>query len=87
MKYLTLVTLLLAVFVFSGCFPGDANPYERAGFFSGVWHGLICVFTLIASFFTDVGIYEVNNNGRWYEFGFIVGVFLVFVLVCFGRST
>jgi len=87
MKYLTLAILLLAIFVFSGCFPGDATPHERAGFFSGVWHGLICVFTFIAGFFTDMGIYEVNNNGRWYEFGYIVGVFLVFVLVGFGSST
>ena len=78
MIYLTLATLLIAVFILSGCFPGDATPYERAGFFSGVWHGLIFVFTFIAGFFTDVGIYELYNNGRWYDFGFIVGVFVLF---------
>jgi len=31
-------------------------------------------FTFIVSLFNpDVGIYEINNNGGWYNFGFVVG--------------
>jgi hypothetical protein len=50
----------------------DAKP---AGFWAGLWHGLIAPITFIVSLFdAGVRIYETNNNGRWYEFGFIIGV-------------
>jgi len=45
-----------------------------AGFFMGFWHGLISIFTLIISFFTDkVTIYEVHNSGILYNLGFLLG--------------
>ena len=48
---------------------------KPAGFWAGFWHGLISPITFIVSLFsTGVRIYEVNNNGRWYDFGFIIGV-------------
>ena len=50
----------------------DASP---AGFWAGVWHGLIAPITFIVSLFNpSVGIYEINNNGRWYDFGFLIGI-------------
>lgn len=50
----------------------DADP---AGFWSGLWHGLIAPITFFVSLFVDgVSIYETNNNGRWYEFGFMLGI-------------
>ena len=53
-----------------------AAPGARpAGFWAGLWHGLVSPITFIVSLFhTGVRIYEVNNNGRWYDFGFIIGV-------------
>lgn len=52
---------------------------EPAGFWSGLWHGIISPITLVGSWFNpDVRIYEVNNNGRPYEFGFFIGVSSVF---------
>lgn len=49
-----------------------ANP---AGFLGGFWHGLIVPITFIVSLFVDgVSIYETHNNGRWYEFGFVLGI-------------
>ena len=49
----------------------DAEP---AGFWAGFWHGLIVPITFIVSLFNpDVRIYETNNNGGWYDFGFILG--------------
>jgi hypothetical protein len=56
--------------------PGDEDP---AGFWLGLWHGLILPITWIVSLFDDsVSPYEVFNNGNWYDFGFVLGVFLVF---------
>jgi hypothetical protein len=58
---------------------GPKSKYQKpgsqpAGFLAGLWHGLICPFTFIASLFTDdVRMYETNNTGRGYEFGFILG--------------
>jgi hypothetical protein len=58
---------------------GPNSKYQQAGaqpagFWAGVWHGLIVPITFIVSLFnTNVRIYERNNRGRWYDFGFIVG--------------
>jgi hypothetical protein len=41
----------------------------------GLWQGLISPITFIVSLFTSsVNIYEVQNNGNWYDFGFMLGV-------------
>ena len=48
---------------------------EPAGFLGGLWHGMIAPITFIVSLFaSEVSIYETNNNGRWYEFGFMLGI-------------
>lgn len=45
-----------------------------AGFWAGLWHGLICPITFLVSLFAPgVRIYEVNNRGRLYDFGFLIG--------------
>lgn len=50
----------------------DAKP---AGFWAGLWHGIIAPLIFIIGFFTSsVSVYETNNNGRWYDFGFLIGV-------------
>jgi hypothetical protein len=50
----------------------EAKP---AGFWAGLWHGLIAPITFIVSLFTPkVRIYETNNKGRLYDFGFIIGI-------------
>lgn len=64
----------------SSCAAGP-NPAvgtgEPAGFLLGLWHGIILPVTFIISLFTDdVSIYEVVNNGNWYDFGFILGVLI-----------
>ena len=46
-----------------------------AGFWAGLWHGIISPITFLVSLFSpNVRIYETNNRGRWYDFGFIIGV-------------
>jgi hypothetical protein len=70
-------TLLLA-----GCAAG-ANPAtalpDPAGFWLGLWHGIITPFTFVISLFTDdVNIYEIKNNGNWYDFGYVIGLSMAF---------
>jgi len=44
------------------------------GFWWGLWNGLTMGFSLIGSIFSDdITIYDVNNNGGWYNFGFWLG--------------
>ena len=86
-KLIILTTvLLLAVLLLAGCAAG-ANPTvdvpnvdgKSAGFWSGLWHGLISWITFIISLFSDnVNVYEVHNSGNWYDFGFMLGISIVF---------
>jgi hypothetical protein len=58
---------------------GPNSKYQQphaapAGFFAGLWHGLILPITFIVSLFAmNVRIYETNNSGRWYDLGFFIG--------------
>jgi hypothetical protein len=76
------VIMFLAVLLFSiSCAPGPnklAKIPDRegdvAGFWLGLWHGLIAPITFIVSLFSDkVSLYEVHNSGGWYNFGFVLG--------------
>lgn len=72
--------LLPLILVLSACTAGDAqfSPETPAGFWYGLWHGAIAVITLIIHVFNDaVVVYEVNNSGGWYDFGFLVGVITI----------
>lgn len=45
-----------------------------AGFWSGLWHGVVCPIAFVTSLFRrDISIYEVHNNGGWYNLGFVFG--------------
>lgn len=75
------VLLVCLLFVFSSCVAGP-NDLEKtpnkegkvAGFWKGLWHGLIAPITFIISIFTkNVRFYEVHNTGFWYNFGFVLG--------------
>lgn len=51
---------------------------NEKGFWYGLWHGIISPITFIVSLFSDsVGIYEANNNGGWYNFGFMLGCAII----------
>ena len=52
---------------------------NSAGFWSGLWPGVISPVTFIISLFSDnVNVYDVYNSGNWYDFGFMFGVSLIF---------
>lgn len=45
------------------------------GFFHGLWHGFTILFSFFGSIiWDDIAIYAANNNGGWYNFGFVTGV-------------
>lgn len=70
-----------AVILLSSCAAGP-NPSvgtgaESPGFLTGVWHGIIIFFTFVISLFNDnVTVYEVANDGNWYDFGFFLGLMI-----------
>ena len=74
---LALVGLLLA-----GCAAGPNalldtpdDEGDIAGFWDGLWHGIIAPVTFVISLFSDnVHMYDVYNNGGWYNFGFLFGI-------------
>jgi len=80
-KYHVLIALLLLALLLASCAPGP-NPDLKtpgedgkiAGFWTGLWQGMVSPFTFLISLFTDnVNVYEVHNNGNWYDFGFVLG--------------
>jgi hypothetical protein len=67
----------LATVVLAGCAAGDPQFSSKApaGFWLGMWHGLISFGTLIIGIVNHgVKVYEVHNTGGWYDFGFLIGV-------------
>jgi len=71
MKKVIVGSLILILFI--GC--ADVTPIEECivntpyGFWGGLWHGIIAPFAWIG-----IALYAVNNNGGWYDFGFILGI-------------
>jgi hypothetical protein len=76
---LILITLLL-VTTLSGCAAGDKRyAAKTAGFWAGLWHGLICLVTFVISLFSDtVHMYETRNSGHGYDLGFLLGAMIFF---------
>jgi polyferredoxin len=77
-KKVTLVLMVAMLFlILTGCAPGSgaSTPENPAGFFSGVWHGWIAPVSLIWGIFNDsIRVYEPNNSGWWYDFGFYIAI-------------
>lgn len=73
--------LVLLLLTLSACAPGLSaqrgvadTVADIAGFWLGLWHGIIAPITFVVSLFSDtVNVYEGHNNGNWYNFGFVLG--------------
>ena len=76
-RILKLIYLIPILFLLTSCAAGN-NQFTAdapAGFWYGLWHGIISFIALIIHLFNEsVLVYEVNNTGGWYDFGFILGV-------------
>jgi len=85
-KFLTFKVFFIFIsllFLFSAC----ANTVdvqacvtnEPYGFLFGLWHGIIAPISFFGSLFSDnIAMYAVNNNGGWYDFGFVLGAGILF---------
>jgi hypothetical protein len=82
----TLSVVIGAALFLAGCTAG-ANPLvdtpnhqgEVAGFFLGLWQGIIFPFAFLASLVVEgVSVYEVHNTGIWYNLGYLIGAAMIF---------
>ena len=54
---------------------GAAVETGAPGFWLGLWHGFIFpVAWVLSLFMPDVSVYQVPNNGGWYDFGYFLGI-------------
>ena len=78
--------LLVGIVLLAACTAGpntheNVNPPDghTARFLIGIWHGIIAPFSFIISLFTHkISMYEIYNNGGWYDFGFVLGAGILF---------
>ena len=85
-KWMVFGSLMLIILVLTGCAAGPNGMAlepdtegEVAGFWQGLWHGMISFIAFIISLFNNnVSVYEVHNNGGWYNFGFILGIMMAY---------
>ncbi len=80
------VVVMVIVVLLTACTAGP-NPLVHApdeeghvaGFWQGLWHGIISPITFLLSLITDsVYVFDVHNNGNWYTFGFLLGASITF---------
>ena len=78
MKYAFI--LLAITFTLTSCASQPLpDAYDPPSFFTGIWHGLIAPFALIGHIFDDsIRMYAFPNSGGWYDFGYIIGIGLLF---------
>ena len=67
--------LAAACLLLSACAAQPAGSPGAPAFWSGLGHGLIAPIAFIVSLFNDdVRMYAFPNDGRWYDFGFLLGI-------------
>lgn len=78
-RSLAFAALALLLLTLGACAAGDPRYAVEtpAGFWAGLWHGLISLIALILSLFTELRFYEVDNNGWWYDAGFLLGILII----------
>lgn len=83
-KVLIFSIIAMIAIILTGC--ADAVNVQECilpeqhvyGFWAGAWHGWIMGFSFVGSLFdSDIAVYAVNNNGAWYNFGFVGGFFFM----------
>lgn len=74
-RVLTVGAALVAVACFADQTPAPVLRAVAPGFWMGLWHGIIAPIAFVVSLFSDhVRIYATPNSGRWYDFGFMIGI-------------
>jgi hypothetical protein len=82
-KFIPLFVLIGVVLVAAGIYiivyqvgmPTRDMSGAPANFWLGLWQGLIICLSFIASWFdNNIVLYQVNNNGFWYNLGYLVAL-------------
>jgi len=79
MKSINYLMIIIIALLFTSCAETvviqECVINEPSGFWSGLWHGMISPFAFIGHLINnDIAVYDVNNTGAWYDFGFLLGV-------------
>jgi hypothetical protein len=83
LKNSLLIFIIIFLLLFFVSCTADRNPMVGtedkeggvSGFWAGLWHGIIAPVTFVISLFSDnISMYDVYNNGGWYNFGFLLGL-------------
>jgi hypothetical protein len=85
-KVALFLALCAALALLASCAPGlnelagvPSRTGVVAGFWRGLWNGAIAPVTFIISLFDrNVQMYDVHNNGAWYNLGFFLGITALF---------
>lgn len=66
---------VLTLTVVAACATRPMGPPSSPAFFNGVIDGLLAPISFVVSLFSDtVRMYAFPNVGRWYDFGFLLGI-------------
>ncbi len=69
------VMAILSLAALGACASQPAGTAGTPAFWSGLLHGIVAPIAFIVSLFNeDVRMYAFPNAGRWYDFGFLLGI-------------
>jgi hypothetical protein len=75
MKRVLPLAAILALTACAASQQSDAVAPAAPGFLHGLWHGIIFPVAWVVSLLVDrIAIYDVPNNGGWYDFGYFLGI-------------
>ena len=71
----TWIALGFVALLAAGCATRPMGVHGSPGFWLGLLHGLLAPISFVISLFSDyVRMYAYPNVGRWYDFGFLIGI-------------
>lgn len=73
-SYLSISFLFVILLIASCTGHRPSGSAGDPGFWLGLWHGIIAPISFFISLFSDVRMYQWPNIGRWYDFGFLLGI-------------
>ncbi len=75
---LAIVAIAIYIIAYHVGMPTRDQSGAPAGFWLGLWQGLIVFLSFIASWFdNNIVLYQVNNNGFWYNLGYVIGLIVL----------
>lgn len=68
---------LIGLLAVGACASQPPGQPLAPGFLTGLWHGVIAPIAFLVSLVDeDVRMYAFPNAGRWYDFGYLIGLSL-----------